>query len=180
FGFAWAFATIWPAIFEAADLIAGLRQGEPMPATAASPLTRRFSPGAMLSMLAGAVMLIWPIVRPSPWLAPPVWLGFILLLDPINARAGGESLGHDLRHGRFERLGNLILAGFLCGLLWEFWNYWARTRWIYTVPYLPHVRIFEMPVLGYFGFPAFALECFTMYVTLRLLVWRGRTFDIGV
>jgi hypothetical protein len=29
--------------------------------------------------------------------------------------------------------------------------------------------IFEMPVPGYFGFPAFAFECFTMYVTLRAL-----------
>jgi hypothetical protein len=29
-----------------------------------------------------------------------------------------------------------------------------------------------MPVPGYFGFPAFALECFTMYVYLRTLVVR--------
>jgi len=27
-----------------------------------------------------------------------------------------------------------------------------------------------MPLPGYLGFPAFALECFTMYVTLRLIV----------
>jgi hypothetical protein len=25
-----------------------------------------------------------------------------------------------------------------------------------------------MPVLGYFGFPAFALECFTIYVFARI------------
>jgi hypothetical protein len=29
-----------------------------------------------------------------------------------------------------------------------------------------------MPVPGYFGFPAFAFECFTMYVFVRLLVTR--------
>ena len=32
------------------------------------------------------------------YLAAPVWLGFIFLLDPINARLGGESL--DRRSGR--------------------------------------------------------------------------------
>jgi hypothetical protein len=31
------------------------------------------------------------------------------------------------------------------------------------------LKIFEMPVPGYFGFPPFALECFTMYVFVRAL-----------
>ena len=30
------------------------------------------------------------------YLAAPVWLGFIFLLDPINARLGAESLWADL------------------------------------------------------------------------------------
>jgi len=34
-------------------------------------------------------------------------------------------------------------------------------------------KIFEMPLPGYFGFPPFALECFTMYVLVRRLVTRG-------
>ena len=62
---------------------------------------------------------------------------------------------------------NLVLSGFLCGMLWEFWNYWSRAKWHYTVPIMEHLKIFEMPVPGYLGFPAFALECFTMYVFLR-------------
>ena len=49
-------------------------------------------------------------------------------------------------------------------MLWEFWNYWSRAKWHYTVPIMEHLKIFEMPVPGYLGFPAFALECFTMYV----------------
>jgi hypothetical protein len=32
------------------------------------------------------------------------------------------------------------------------------------------MKLFEMPLPGYLGFPAFALECFTMYVMLRLLL----------
>jgi len=33
-------------------------------------------------------------------------------------------------------------------------------------------KIFEMPLPGYFGFPAFALECFTMFVFLRAVFLR--------
>jgi len=34
---------------------------------------------------------------------------------------------------------------------------------------MEHLKIFEMPVPGYLGFPAFAFECFTMYVFVRAL-----------
>jgi hypothetical protein len=32
--------------------------------------------------------------------------------------------------------------------------------------------VFEMPVPGYLGFPAFGLECFTMYVFVRAIFVR--------
>ncbi|HKY21562.1 MAG TPA: hypothetical protein VJM31_10105 [Vicinamibacterales bacterium] len=109
-----------------------------------------------------------------------MFLGFIFLLDPINARAGDESLLRDLRGGANDRAINLLIAGFVCGGLWEFWNYWARAKWIYTVPIVGHLKIFEMPVLGYFGFPPFALECFTMYIFVRRIIWSGSRRSIGV
>src|SRR5205085_2002075 len=99
-------------------------------------------------------------------------LGFVFLLDPINARLGAESLWVDLRTGRGDRLVNLALSGLLCGGLWELWNFWAGAKWHYTVPIMQQWKIFEMPLPGYLGFPPFALECFTMYVfARRLLSW---------
>jgi hypothetical protein len=176
FGYAWSYATIWPAIFEAADLAAVARAGRagqartPPPAHPAPPALP-----ALLSIAAGALMLIAPfLVSPAAarYLAAPVWLGFIFLLDPINARLGGESLWADWRAGRRDRLINLALGGLLCGALWEFWNFWSRAKWHYTVPIMENWKIFEMPLPGYFGFPAFAFECFTIYVFLRLMVTR--------
>jgi len=188
FGYAWSFATIWPAIFEGAELIAVWREGraqagpktravtEASNASATTVVAQDFSPAHFgsaewLSIAAGAAMLVWPLIWPSRYLAAPVWLGFIFLLDPINARLGGESLKADLERHRYDRLVNLALSGLLCGVLWEFWNYWSRAKWHYTVPIMENLKIFEMPVPGYFGFPAFAFECFTMYVFVRL-VWR--------
>jgi hypothetical protein len=85
-----------------------------------------------------------------------------------------------IRGGVYDRVINLLLAGVICGGLWEFWNFWARAKWIYTVPIFGDIKIFEMPVLGYFGFPPFALECFTMYIFTRRLFWRGSRRPIGV
>jgi hypothetical protein len=184
-GYGWSFATIWPGIFETAELV-GLgrppkRDREPFVRPLFARPARSGARSLFTLMLAGAAMLAWPIVRPSPYLAPAVWLGFILLLDPLNHLLGAESLAGDFEGGvGSRRLVNLAIAGLVCGVLWEFWNYWAGAKWIYTVPYLPNVKIFEMPVPGYFGFPPFALECFAMYVFARRAIWRGQTRPIGL
>lgn len=174
FGYAWAFATISPGIFQTAELVGALRGSKLSPAASGiRSAAYRLAAADYVSIAAGAAMLMWPVVLPSPYLAAPVFLGFIFLLDPLNARAGDESLFSDVRRGRTDRLINLLVAGFVCGGLWEFWNFWARAKWIYTVPIVGDIKIFEMPVLGYFGFPPFALECFTMYVFTRRLLWLG-------
>jgi hypothetical protein len=160
FGYAWSFATIWPAVFEAADLVgvARSRGSRPPDARALPDL-----PGLWLAL--GVAMLASPFLAPptvARYLAGPVWLGFIFLLDPINARLSAQTLTR-------ERVINLSLSGLLCGVLWEFWNFWSAAKWHYTVPIMEHQKIFEMPLPGYLGFPAFALECFTMYVFVRAI-----------
>lgn len=183
FGYAWAFATISPGIFQTAELVAALRgqsTADSRLSTGLSTVDSRLSTVDNVSIASGAAMLLWPLLWPSPYLAAPVFLGFIFLLDPLNAHAGDESLFRDWRAGNRNRIINLLVAGFICGGLWEFWNFWARAKWIYTVPILGDIKIFEMPVLGYFGFPPFALECFTMYVFVRRMLWRGPRRPIGI
>ncbi len=168
FGYGWAFATITPAIFVTADLI------ESFGWFAKPAKAIKFSPAALRWMtVAGAVMLAAPLLVPMPavaYLFVLVWLGFIFLLDPVNYRLRLPSLIGDLAEGRRGRLYSLLLSGWVCGWLWEFWNYWAAARWLYIFPMFQDIKIFEMPAPGYFGFPPFALECFTMYVTARWLI----------
>jgi hypothetical protein len=188
FGYAWAFATISPAIFEGAELIAVVRAGRAGWAGQAGRdrqegLAHPAHPARpALPVFVGAAMLVSPLLVSAEiarYLAAPVWLGFIFLLDPINARLGGDSLLAEWRGGRFERTINLALSGMLCGILWELWNFWAHAKWHYTVPIMEDLKIFEMPVPGYFGFPPFALECFTMYEFLRrVLRVRGRSIGV--
>jgi hypothetical protein len=165
-GYDWAFATIFPAMFLAAEFFAAtafrsLKGRRPLKLSKTSTL---------ILIVAGALMAVAPLVFVSKWLVPFVWLSFALLLDPLNALRGWPSVTGDLARGDWRRLAALLASGGACGVLWEFWNYWAATKWTYTVPYLGGVKIFEMPVLGYLGFPPFAVECWAMYVFIRSLL----------
>lgn len=165
-GYDWAFATIFPALFGTAELFRltifkKLRRG----------FLIAFSRTALILMFVlGLVASLVPLVFPSEWLAPVVWLSFIFLFDPLNAWRGWPSITGDISRGDWRRLLSLLATGFVCGVLWEFWNYWAISKWTYTVPYLGSVKIFEMPVLGYFGFPPFTVECWTLYIFFRSLL----------
>jgi hypothetical protein len=169
-GYDWSFATIFPALFLTAAV---LRDS----LFARARVRPRRPPPALLtgSIAVGAVFVVLPLLVVDARLVPLVWSGFVLLLEPLNYRAGRPSWLAALAEGDAAPLASLLAAGAICGALWEFWNYWALTKWTYTVPYLGDVKIFEMPVVGYLGFPPFALECFAMYHWLRGLLGRGVT-----
>lgn len=164
-GYAAAFATVGPAVLETADLLdtAGLVRESRV-----KPLgwKRRVEP---LFIAGGAAMLALPLLWPA-FFFPLVWGGFVFLLEPLNERWGAPSLLSEWRTGHLRRLYILLLAGFLCGVLWEWWNAWSAARWTYDVPWGGGWKIFEMPALGYLGFPPFAVTVYVMTVT-AVTVW---------
>jgi hypothetical protein len=106
----------------------------------------------------------------APWTFGFVWLGFVLLLDPLNGWAGRPSFLAAWRAGDRAFVWRWLVAGLVCAFLWEFWNYWALAKWRYVgVPVFPSIRLFEMPLAAYLGFPPFALEVFAMYHLVRPL-----------
>ena len=204
-GYGWSFATIWPAIFETADLLSALA-GRPetmeMPrfpslakegpgvvgpyATPPNPLLNEVgrqlgsSEGSpqfwqaplLVPFVLGLACLVIPLVAPprlGGYLFGAVWVGFVLLLDPINYSWGGRSFGRDLARGDSARLAAFLSSGLVCGILWEFWNYWAAAKWLYIFPMWQNWKVFEMPAPGFLGFPPFAVECAVMCEFLRLL-----------
>ena len=109
-----------------------------------------------------------------------VWIGFALILEPLLYRFGKDSLLHDIEKGDLTRILNLLAAGLVCGLLWEFWNFWAQAKWIYTVPFFEKLKLFEMPLLGFLGFPPFAVSAYAMYRTLLMAMQRSRALMKGI
>jgi hypothetical protein len=161
FGYLWSFATILPGILVTSELL------KLLPWVSCISRRRIIVNSKLLDrcFFSGILLLLLPLVFPSPYVFAPVWIGAIFLLEPLNYRLGKLSLLRDLEKGEWTNFYAVLLGGYVCGLLWEFWNYWAFTKWIYTVPILPQIRIFEMPVLGFLGFGPFALEC---YVAVNL------------
>jgi hypothetical protein len=181
-GYAWSFATITPAVFETSDLVQAVLPAPPVPTLPEpepAPESRKISRAAeFILMLSGAACLLVPLLVPrhiAAFLFALVWIGFLLLLDPLNHRLGLPSFLGDLAEGMRRRLYGFLLAGWICGWLWEFWNYWAAAKWLYIFPMFQQWRIFEMPAPGFLGFLPFALDCFVMYVTAAwLLGWVKR------
>ena len=165
-GYDWAFATITPAMLETAELF-----GVTIFRGKTNGVRIKLSKSVLwFAVIVGVVGVVMPIIYPNEWFAPVVWLSFIFLLDPLNALRGWPSIAGDLARGDWRRLFSLLTAGLLCGFLWEFWNYWALSKWTYTVPYFGNIKIFEMPVFGFLGFPPFAIECWAMYIFVRSLL----------
>ena len=128
---------------------------------------RRWSDNALTaSAVIGAVCVIAPPFFPAAargYLWAFVWSGWVFLLEPFNYRRGAQSLYRDWETGQLARTLQLALAGLVCGVLWEFWNMWAYTKWVYIFPVGQDWKFFEMPLIGFLGFLPFALEYFVMF-----------------
>src|SRR6266496_6287342 len=91
-GYDWAFATILPALFATAELFAltVFARQKPRISIKVSP------PIMVIFILVGAVASIVPLIFPSAWFAPAIWLALILFLDPLNALRGWPSITGDI------------------------------------------------------------------------------------
>jgi hypothetical protein len=163
-----AFATVLPGEFETLELVRiwSERRNNWLHRARMRPwqLTQqKFDVFIVLGLLCVGL----PMILPQQFF-PLTWLCMFLFLDPINWRAGRPSILKELSKSNASLFCQILVAGMICGGCWEFWNSWAGTKWVYTVPApFDKLKLFEMPCLGFFGFPPFALECYAMYHFLR-------------
>lgn len=180
-GYIWAFATISPGMFLIYETLDDVIPGKASPGHDRENRPRLNNGVFWGFVIYGAACLIVPLIWPSPWMTPLVWMGFAFLLDPINSRLLGErSILSEFFTGHYRSMLLFFLAGLIAGVLWEFWNYWAGAKWEYHVPYLGHIKVFEMPVLGFLGFMPFIIESFAIYKFVRRFIPitdRGRYLD---
>lgn len=160
------FSTVIPAIWETAEWVSGWRFVRSL------PQARGFRVGAPLLvglMGLGVLFFVLPAVWPL-YFFPLIW-GFVsLILDPINYRRGSPSILGYISKGDWRVPVALFVAGNICGILWEFWNFWAFPKWYYTVPFVGAIKVFEMPVPGYLGYGPFAWEIFALFWFFARLV----------
>jgi hypothetical protein len=156
-GYFLSFATVLPGIMTTKRLLQEAGLGRLSPTRPLSFSARAISSG----YLVGFAFLIAPLLWPS-YFFPLIWGGFVFLFEPLLFRRGEPCFLQDLRRGDWSDFCLWLYAGLICGILWETWNFWAGSKWIYTVPFVGGFEIFEMPALGFLGFPPFALECIVL------------------
>src|SRR4030043_216539 len=162
-GYAIAYGTVLPGIFETTEFLESMGLFKKSKVKNIIISSEKHS----VLILLGVVCLVSSVLIPQ-YFYSMIWVGFIFLLDPFNYRFGGSSLLKDLEEGNPRKTYLLLIAGLICGFLWEFWNFWALSKWVYTVPFFEELKGFEMPFLGFLGFPPFAVQAYVMYNFISL------------
>lgn len=164
-----AFATVLPACFCHAELFRRLAWWSSLRRPRISTPRRWVT----VAWIAGTLCCILPVVWPVAcfWM---VWGALLGIPEAIAYRVGAPSFIRDLEEGRPQRLMTLLAGGGVAGFVWEGLNYWARCKWVYTVPGMEEWKLFEMPVLGFLGFPVLALNAAATYGLVGHAIRRSR------
>lgn len=154
-----SFSTVMPAVFGTAELVstfAWIRRMKRGPVIAPEPR-------ALLAFFAGGWLMLILVLGWPTYSFPLVWISVYLIIEPINVRLKNRSLAQYTVAGDWRPVVALWVGGLICGLFWELWNYYAYPKWIYRIPFIDFLHVFEMPLLGYGGYLPFALELFALY-----------------
>lgn len=165
--FFWAtlnFSTVIPAVFESAEL------AETLPGLRRLRFGPSFRPDRRMEMV-GWGMLVLLLLVPVLFY-PFVWLAPLFILEPLNRRLRFSSLWDQWEKGEWRWTAALAAGALLCGFFWEMWNLHSFPKWIYHVPIFGFCKVFEMPLLGYLGYPPFALSLYSFYCLIRGLFRR--------
>lgn len=154
-----SFSTVMPAVFGTAELagtfswIRTMKHGLRIAQNQATVITI-FAAGCIML----ALMLIWP-----HYFFPFVWMAVFFMLEPLNAWLKNCTIIERTAVSDWRTVLALWVGCLICGFFWEMWNFHSYPKWIYHIPFFDFLRIFEMPLLGYFGYLPFSMELFALY-----------------
>jgi hypothetical protein len=153
-----SFSTVLPAVMGTYDLLKTFsRPSTGMDDFIHVKFTRPKLVAGIVLGIAGfglAGLGIWPDI-----LFGLLWVSPLLIIISVQTLLGRKHCLSPLAHGDWCSVWLAALAALICGFFWEMWNWHSFSQWIYTVPYVSHFKIFEMPLLGFLGYLPFGLEC---------------------
>ena len=183
FWFSLTYTCVFPAIFEIYTLLRlfpnlNLRW-------ASGPVVAPSDKAVALIMLVGAAGAFLVGLYPYP-LFFAVWLTSLLILPEAMGVVGLWTPFSTLSTGNWAPLVLCAIASLITGFFWEFWNHGSNVwfprcnpnYWVYDVPYVNVVVGFtEMPIIGYFGYLPFGVQCWMWWLVLANLLGLPYDFD---
>jgi hypothetical protein len=154
-----SFSTVIPAVFGTAELIGSFGWIEKFRSLSKIELSGR---KVLFSFTLGWIMLALLMIYPTYFFVF-VWMSVYFIIEPVNIWLNNNSSFRYYRRGDYRLLVSLWTGCLTCGFFWEFWNYYSYPKWIYTVPFVDFLHIFEMPLIGYLGYLPFSMELIALY-----------------
>lgn len=168
-----SFSTVIPAVFGSAELFSTFSW------------IKKFSEYKKINpvetfikfmFVAGILLLVLLLVFPG-YFYILLWLSIYFIVEPINYKFKNRTILDSLNRGNWIPILSLCFGCLVCGFFWEFWNYYSYPKWIYRVPHLEFLKIFEMPIVGYLGYIPFSLELFALYSLLSPIIGENPKSD---
>ena len=153
-----SFSTVMPAVFETAELV---RSATPLRRLSGGPRLNLTRPVLLTMFGMGLAMVALSMALPGHFY-PFLWGSVFFLAEPVNAWRGHPSLLGYLARGDWRPAATLALGALVCGLFWEGWNFFSYPKWTYHTPGVEFLHVFEMPLLGFLGYPPFGLELYAL------------------
>ena len=117
------------------------------------------SPVAIAVMAALSVIGLTGIVIVPQFAYPLLWISPLMVFVIVQLFLKEPCSLNGLASGNWSLVIRFATAAFICGLVWETWNFYSMAKWIYAVPYVHRFQIWEMPILGFAGYLPFGMEC---------------------
>ena len=109
---------------------------------------------------------------------PLIWIAPFLIIEPILYAGGMPSLLRQIEKGSWALTCSIMIGTLFTGFFWEMWNFYSLPKWYYTIPYGGFWKVFEMPILGYGGYPFFGLVVFSHTTLVFAVVLRKNVLDM--
>ena len=152
-----SFSTVLPAFASTREWLTSFSALEPF--RSFLPLrTARPTRIALLTLVAAGTGLLLLGIYPD-YLFPLLWISPLLILVSLQALMREVHVFSPLSHGDWRGVLTSALAALVCGFFWELWNYYSLAKWVYQIPFVQHLQLFEMPLLGYAGYLPFGVAC---------------------
>ncbi len=152
------FSTVLPAVLSVRELLRTFPRfdGPFLDRRPLSPPSPKRTAWAALILSCAGLALVGVVpdaVFPLVWIAPP-----LLLISLAALRRAPHALS-GIASGDWRSVVSSALAAVLCGFFWEMWNFGSQAKWVYAIPYVDVLHVFEMPLLGYAGYLPFGVLC---------------------
>jgi len=154
-----SFSTVMPAVFSSAELAGTFKWIRNLKIGFSIQPNKK---NIVLFFSLGILMLLLIFLFPK-YFYPLIWLAPFLIIEAVNVLFKNRSLLHYIKEGDWKIVISLWIGCLICAFFWEMWNYFSYPKWVYSLPYLNFLHLFEMPVLGYIGYLPFSMELFAIY-----------------